>query len=851
MKLKLTGKELRAIGYPEGPVISLAMNIMEKNFKRLAKADALEILSSILQSPNQYAADAVLAKIAEALLPKPSPVAGPGEAISLVEKGIHFNVFGSDGIEEGAMHQMQTAAKIPVAVAGALMPDAHHGYGLPIGGVLATENAVIPYGVGVDIGCFTADTKVKLADGRSLSFLQLIEEDIAGKTNFAYSLDKNHNVILTKIVAPRQTRVVSELVEVVLDNGEKYYCTTDHIHYLRNGTERKAIDLNPGDSLMPCYVDIGKNIHLKKKSFQDKRMKLEDYTVVYNPASDLYDYVHFLADDYNLAHGHYHKEVDKNIRHHKDFNKLNNNPTNITKVGYKEHFQIHSRQVKQTNQEGTTGFKKAREKNPEFFAKMGSDNMKKNHANPAFAKRRNARAAETFKQYNQTEAFYKMTRDAGERGKEYLIAKNKSEEGRKKSKEVSLKKYQCPVCKEVVTGGFGIYNHTVKNEACRAKESNYKSFLEIKNHKVISITKMACDPTPVYCLTINNHENFALDAGVFVHNCRMALSIFDLNPKELTDRESYFVRELNEATLFGSGAIFQKPSNHEVMERPEFSQLSLLQGLQARAWKQLGSSGSGNHFVEWGVVEVTEKDDVFGVEPGNYVGLLSHSGSRGLGATVAAHYTKLAKEKRRLPGDAVNLAWLSMDEQEGIEYWMAMNLAGDYASACHHIIHQKIAAQLGRAPITKVENHHNFAWKEMLDGKEVIVHRKGATPAGKNVLGIIPGSMAAPGFIVKGKGEAASINSASHGAGRKMSRTAALKTVTHNQLNEALAKQGVKLLGGGLDEAPFAYKNILEVMKAQTSLVDTVGTFHPKIVKMDGAQPKQWRKGKSDVILGE
>ena len=102
--------------------------------------------------------------------------------------------------------------------------------------------------------------------------------------------------------------------------------------------------------------------------------------------------------------------------------------------------------------------------------------------------------------------------------------------------------------------------------------------------------------------------------------------------------------------------------------------------------------------------------------------------------------------------------------------------------------------------------------------------------------------MTAPGFIVKGKGEQASVNSASHGAGRRMSRTAALKTVTHKTLNEALAKQGVKLLGGGLDEAPFAYKDIYEVMKAQQNLVETVGMFYPKIVKMDGAQPKQWRK---------
>ena len=480
-KLKIQGKELRAIGYPQSPVISLAMNIMEKNFKHLSHVDAMEVLRAILQSPNEYANDPVLGKIAEMLLPKPVV---EGAEISLNNNGIQFNVFGREYIEEGAMNQMYTAAKLPIAIAGALMPDAHSGYGLPIGGVLATENAVIPYGVGVDIGC------------------------------------------------------------------------------------------------------------------------------------------------------------------------------------------------------------------------------------------------------------------------------------------------------------------------------------------------------------------------------RMCLSIFDIDPKELIQREQYFTRELNEATLFGGGRQFETSTEHEVIDRKEFDELPLLKGLQGRAAKQLGSSGSGNHFVEFGIVEIGEKDEVLDIEPGNYVGLLSHSGSRALGANIANHYTKLAKQKRRLPGEANNLAWLNLNEEEGIEYWMAMNLAGDYASACHHVIHDKIAKQLGHKPIRMVENHHNFAWKEMVNGKEAIVHRKGATPAGKNVLGVIPGSMTAPGFIVKGKGEEASLSSASHGAGRKMSRTAALNSITHKTLKEELDKHGVKLLGGGLDEAPFAYKNIEEVMRSQKQLVDVVGKFIPKIVKMDGVSPKQWRK-KRDEGIGE
>ena len=476
-KLKIEGKELRAIGYPEGPVISIAMKVMEKNYKHHTKEDAMEILKNVLAAPVEYKDDAVLALIAEQLIPKERE---DGGEISLNQTGIQFSVFGAEHIEQGAMHQMYTAAKLPVAVAGALMPDAHSGYGLPIGGVLAPENAVIPYGVGVDIGC------------------------------------------------------------------------------------------------------------------------------------------------------------------------------------------------------------------------------------------------------------------------------------------------------------------------------------------------------------------------------RMCLSIFDIDPKELQQRESFFTREIHEATLFGSGAQFKQAEEHEVMDNPAFFELPILKNLHGRAWKQLGSSGSGNHFVEFGVVEIVEKDEVLGVSPGSYVGLLSHSGSRALGANIANHYTKIAKQKRRLPGEANNLAWLGLDEQEGIEYWIAMNLAGDYASACHHVIHEKMAKQLGRKPVKRVENHHNFAWKEEWEGKEVIVHRKGATPAGKNVLGVIPGSMTADGFIVKGKGEMAAVNSASHGAGRLMSRTKAIQSITQNALKEELAKHGVKLLGGGLDEAPFAYKDINLVMQSQKQLVDVVGKFTPKIVKMDGAAPKPWRKTKQE-----
>ena len=474
-KLKLTAKELRQIGYPDGPLISLTMRLMEHHFKYIPHDEALILLRQLWQQPGAYLADPVLEKAAKAIVQRNTPVAARKAAekagaimgkTPLRDSPVLYAVYGAAGIEQAAIGQMDMAMRLPVAVAGALMPDAHAGYGLPIGGVLATENSVIPYAVGVDIGC---------------------------------------------------------------------------------------------------------------------RMHLTIYHL----------------------------------------------PANMV--------------------------------------------------------------------VSQTERL-----------------------------------------------------------------------------------------------------------------------------KNILFRE----------TQFGIGGEWAAPSDDAVLERPEFGQLPLLRSLQAKAARQLGTSGSGNHFVEFGVVTLTAAN-ALGVKPGTYLGLLSHSGSRGLGASVAKHFTTIAMQQTGLPREAKHLAWLDLDTDAGQQYWLAMNLAGDYAAACHQQIHGRIASALGEKPVVSLANHHNFAWKEPLDGCECIVHRKGATPAGAGVLGIIPGSMVQPGFIVRGRGGANSLQSAAHGAGRQRSRAETRASITRSRLNRLLADNGITLLSGGLDEAPTAYKDINEVMHAQHDLVEVLGTFQPRIVRMD------------------
>jgi tRNA-splicing ligase RtcB len=318
--------------------------------------------------------------------------------------------------------------------------------------------------------------------------------------------------------------------------------------------------------------------------------------------------------------------------------------------------------------------------------------------------------------------------------------------------------------------------------------------------------------------------------------CRMKLSVIDLPASMIDTNPGLLERALLSETAFGVGATLARKADGDVLDVGRWS-TPLLRSLRQKAAVQLGSSGSGNHFVEFGTLSLPEGD--LGLPAGEYLAILSHSGSRGTGAKIADHYSKLARKQHpEVPKELSFLSWLDLDHEAGAEYWHAMNLMGDYASRNHGVIHERIVDNLATTVLAGVENHHNFAWSERHQGRDLIVHRKGATPAGAGVLGMIPGTMATPGFVVRGRGSAASLHSASHGAGRAMSRTKSRNQFTWNQIRPMLDAAGVRLLAAGIDENPLSYKDIVQVMAAQTDLVDTIGRFDPRIVRMADAGEK-------------
>ena len=378
---------------------------------------------------------------------------------------------------------------------------------------------------------------------------------------------------------------------------------------------------------------------------------------------------------------------------------------------------------------------------------------------------------------------------------------------------------------------FKIYGkHQIDPEAIRQMENAMRLPITVKG-------ALMADAHVGYGLPIGGvlaTDNAVIPYGVGMDiGCRMCLSVFPSAANKIDRDRKQIKNIIMQETRFGLGE-FNDVQDHEIVDRKEFREIKFLKGLHRKFTAQLGTSGHGNHFVDVGYVDVPEGSDLLGLQSGKYFAVLTHSGSRNFGAEVCKHYTRIARDKLGLKGEAAQLAWLELDSEEGQEYWAAMNLAGDYSHTNHRIIHNRLAKAFGEKPLKIFENHHNFAWKERLsNGQKVIVHRKGATPAAIGDIGIIPGTMASPAFIVSGKGNEDSINSASHGAGRVISRIQAKKTLSQKQMNDYLQQQGVELLGAGLDESPFAYKDIHEVMEQQKDLVDVLAKFYPKIVRME------------------
>ena len=318
--------------------------------------------------------------------------------------------------------------------------------------------------------------------------------------------------------------------------------------------------------------------------------------------------------------------------------------------------------------------------------------------------------------------------------------------------------------------------------------------------------------------------------------CRVTLSILDIFPGEFENYRAKIADDMRAVSSFGlnSGFADGNQREHEVMDDPLWKELNVVRNLKDKAAGQLGSSGGGNHFFDALIGECIEDVEWLPVKKGEpFVAIMTHSGSRGTGHRLATHFVKLAAKetKARARNIPNGYEWLDTNSDAGREYLAVMNLMGRYAQANHHLIHDHFVNRSGIGSLYRCENHHNFAWV-MDDG--AVVHRKGATPAEKGQVGLIPGTSGTSSYLVEGLGEERSLKSSAHGAGRPFSRTEAKRRHDDHRFQEHMNTNDILHFGLAPDETMMAYKDIERVMSLQTELVRPIARMYPRVVIMGG-----------------
>jgi tRNA-splicing ligase RtcB (3'-phosphate/5'-hydroxy nucleic acid ligase) len=664
----------------------------------------------------------------------------------------------------------------------ALMPDVHLGKGALVGSVIATKEAIIPAAVGVDIGCFVGDTLIPLVDGKSYAIKQLADKS---EEFIVYACTSTGRIVAAKATA-KLTRKNAQLFKVVLDNGEEIICTPDHQFMLRDGSYKEAQNLQPETSLMPFYSKVDK----------------DGYTLISQPYSGRWQKAHWIIARSNLLGKVPKFDGQRTVIHHRNFHESDNRPENLEFMGDKQHSAYH-RSLVERNQHWQS---------PEFEQKRIAAIAQKAQTSEGYEYYA-ARGTKNILQYmqQQPEHFQNAVADNGERGKQYLVAYNQSEKGKAKSKEIANRYYTCDICGAEIKTPIGLHNHRRKEHRC--------------NHKVIAVVPLEYTQD-VYCLTVPQYHNFALKAGVFVHNCGMCAIKMPFNGNKLEGKLKKIRLEIEAAipTGFNENEEIEKSVTNWQGWR-NFNDLHPgVQDLQNKAMRQMGSLGGGNHFIE--VCLDTE----------NQVWLMLHSGSRNIGNKLAQWHIHTAKELAKMAGNKLpdpDLAHFVAGTPEFQAYWNDLQWAQEYAlfnrdvmmARFKRIVEKHVAGGKSTKPLLQVNCHHNYAEKEVHFGEDVYVTRKGAVRAEIEDYGIIPGSMGTKSFIVKGKGNAQSFCSCSHGAGRLLSRNKAKNVYTLDDLIEQTKGVECRKDEEILDEIPGAYKPIDEVMNNQADLVEVVATL--------------------------
>ncbi|AGF73244.1 RtcB family protein [Corynebacterium halotolerans] len=668
-------------------------------------------------------------------------------------------------IDDATADQAIALAKLPfVAPHVALMPDAHFGMGSAVGTVIPTDGAVLPASVGVDIGCFTGDTKVPLLDGHQKTLREMTEE---GGTHWVYSLDSERKIVPGRAVGLK-TREDAELMRVTVSGGEEIICTPDHEFMLNDGTYREARDLQFNDSLMPLY----------------RKWQTRDGYESASTGKGSARQTHVMV--YEALHG---AVPDDHVVHHKNHIHFDNRPENLEIMEKGEHSRYHRRVGHSFDNTS-----------PEF-QELRMAGIRRRAEDPAKRERMVEVGTKNITAYmeGKPEHFKEAVADNGKRGAPYLTNFNTSPRA-------------CDECGEVSENPAALRWHKNREHGT--------------NHKVIRIEHLD-ERADVYCLQVEEHNNFALAAGVFVHNCGMIAArthytAEDLNRIELTELRDQIERAIPLSPGNYNRRVHHDHTRQRVQELENLADRDGVDLSHSPKWReQLGSLGGGNHFIE---LCLDERDRVW---------CFLHSGSRGVGNKIARKHIGIARD-RSGKGDIEltdpDHAYLREGTPEFDSYLKDLHWAQTFALLNREEMMDRFVGQLARLmgddaaeiEVERVNTHHNYTEKINLYGSEVWLTRKGAIDATEGRPGLIPGSMGTRSYVTRGKGNEDALYSAPHGAGRTMSRRQAKKQFTAEDLDARMT--GIVYRPGKewVDEIPDAYKPIDQVMEDASDLVEVV-----------------------------
>jgi tRNA-splicing ligase RtcB len=826
----MKGKDLIKMGFKPGPAVGVALLLAAKAAEHLNPHQLKRELKAVLDDPITNAGHPHFAELARVLREE---AASPRVFVERPEPA-PYQVWG-EGLEEGSLEQMRNSVRLPVAVRGALMPDAHQGYGLPIGGVLATENAVIPYAVGVDIACRMklSVLDIPAADMRRLNdvLVRTLQRETKFGTGGELKTPAQHDVLdedwnVTPVTARLFPKARAQLgtsgsgnhfVEfgvLTLDKPDLGLDAGQYLALLSHSGSRGS-----GAQVADFYSRLAMDRHpelppeLRRLAWLDMDSDAgQEYFAAMN-----------LMGQYAAAnHAVIHRKVSKalgakviaGVENHHNFCipateriPTPGGPASIADLRAGDRVYSFDPErglvVAKVRAVWSSGRK------PIYTIRTGHRKIRVSGGHPILTAR-------------------------GAAGREWVPAA----EVRPGDRVVCAQGYYradapLPAGHARFIGAF-LGDGWVRADTERrgygfglaiggASDAHTRRYVElIESLDLPAVAKGTWKDAPLR-LKVSAPGAY----GISGSNKRLYRFVESLGLAEPSTRRrvpaAVFTATAEDKLQLLAGYMDADGSIGNTARRDGSGLVRACNGPLVRDLREVAIAAGLRCTNLRRVSMVTNFGEAacycFNIAPASVKRLdLWHEAKRA--AVEAAIVRPIGRDDSFPAGvfaERVLGVSLSEDEEEEV-----FDLEVDHPT--HSFVCEGVVV-------------HN-CWREVHDGKDLYVHRKGATPAGAGVLGVIPGSMATPGFVVRGKGSAAALDSASHGAGRVMSRTAAREKFRWNHVKPMLEERGVQLLSAGIDENPFVYKDIHGVMKAQSDLVEVVARFDPRIVKMADAGEK-------------